>query len=102
MADLAHLIKLHKVENNPAAQGMLIKLIAEDEKSQAANRAALIAQRAADGHASAICSKCGAESVFDAKNKAAKCGAMTGSKEVKAEDGSKHNIPTPCGTALVA
>jgi len=100
MADLAQLIKLHKVENDPAKQGLLIKLIAEDEKSQAENRKALLVQRAADGHVSAVCPKCGAESVFDAKNKAAKCGAMTGTQQAKDADGNKHNIPAPCGTAL--
>jgi len=102
MADLAHLIKIHKVENDPARQGMLVKLIAEDEKAQADNRKALLAQRAADGHASAICPKCGAESVFDASNKAPKCGAMTGITAVKVKDGSEHNIPSPCGTPLKA
>lgn len=102
MADLAQLIKLHKVENDPAKQGMLIKLIAEDEKSQAENRKALVAQRSADGHVSAICPKCGVESVFDAKNKSAKCGAMTGVREVKDADGNKHNVPAACGTALAA
>ncbi len=100
--DIANLIKMHKAEGNPAKQGLLIRLKAEDDKSQAANRAALLAQRAADGLASAVCPKCGAESVFDAANKAPKCGAMVGSTEVKGEGGTKHTIPAPCGTLLKA
>lgn len=100
MHDLARLIKLHKVENDPAKQGMLVKLIAQDEKSQEENRKALLTQRAADGHASAVCPKCGAESVFDAANKAPRCGAMTGVSAVKTKDGAEHNIPAPCGAAL--
>lgn len=101
MADLTHLIKLHKVENDPEGQKRLAEAVAADELSLAKNRAALATQRAADGHVSAVCPKCGAESVFEAKNKGAKCGAMTGVQSMKTKDG-EHNVPAPCGTPLVA
>ena len=69
-------IKLHKAEDNAAETAAIQKMFHEDLKSQEANRAALKAQRAADGLVAVTC-KCGAECVLDAKRPAkpvAKCG----------------------------
>ena len=89
-------IKLHKAENDPNKAALIHELFVKNKAAQEGQKAALAAQRAADGQKALTCPKCGAESVVDAKRPekpAAKCGAMKGPV-------SKDGVQAPCGTPL--
>lgn len=98
--DANDFVKLHKAEGNSAEVMAINKLVEADKKSVSENAAALRLHRSEAGQVALKCPKCGTESVVDAKNKSAKCGAQAGVQTAKCEDGSKHNIPAPCGAAL--